>query len=436
MLDILFIILFFSFPFIIFKYMDAIGHNMFVIDIPTFVIIAMFIYAYSGLLPLYFGWDEYRYNMGVQDRILVLQVLLYSILSIIGLVAGFTYARVILKLKKFQHFKIIRKLSQKEFFILIVLMIFSFIVLFIYLSKIQKIALFVALSGNIADAKLARSMMGNDFGGKYHWYHLIMHHLFNIVTFALFSAYLLTRKKIILLFFIISFLGSSFSAVMATEKGPFASILIGLLLVYTLTILKRKVPIKIIIIFLIALFSSLTIFYIYFMGSENVVSAIGSILSRALAGSIQPAYYYLEFFPEHQEFLMGRSFPNPGGILPIEPYRITVEVMNWVHPNDKGIVGSMPTVFWAEAYANFGFFGVLFIPFVVGLLIYIVYYLFDKIENTPIKIGFYVWTMQHFKTISVTGFSGFLIDFYLIALTFIIITAIAFANNLKIKYYK
>jgi len=294
----------------------------------------------------------------------------------------------------------------------------------------------VALSGNIADAKLARSMMGNDFGGKYHLYHLIMHHLFNIVTFALFSAYLLTRKKIILLFFIISFLGSSFSAVMATEKGPFASILIGLLLVYTLTILKRKVPIKIIIIFLIALFSSLTIFYIYFMGSENVVSAIGSILSRALAGSIQPAYYYLEFFPEHQEFLMGRSFPNPGGILPIEPYRITVEVMNWVHPNDKGIVGSMPTVFWAEAYANFGFFGVLFIPFVVGLLIYIVYYLFDKIENTPIKIGFYVWTMQHFQTISITGFSGFLIDFYLIALTFIIITAIAFANNLKIKYYK
>jgi len=138
MLDILFIILFFSFPFIIFKYMDAIGHNMFVIDISTFVIIAMFIYAYSGLLPLYFGWDEYRYNMGVQDRILVLQVLLYSILSIIGLVAGFTYARVILKLKKFQHFKIIRKLSQKEFFILIVLMIFSFIALFIY-QKFKKL---------------------------------------------------------------------------------------------------------------------------------------------------------------------------------------------------------------------------------------------------------------------------------------------------------
>ena len=60
----------------------------------------------------------------------------------------------------------------------------------------------------------------------------------------------------------------------------------------------------------------------------------------------------------------------------------------------------------------------------------------DKIENTPIKIGFFVWLMQHFKKLSITGFSDFLIDFYLIMLLFILILVIAFANRLKIKYYK
>ena len=437
MLDILFVVLFFIFPFIVFKYMDTIGHNIFSISVPVFLIISMFVYAYSGLLPLYFGWDEYRYNMGVQDRALIFQVLIFSIISIVGLLAGFTYAKVVLKMNNFQKFDYIRQISRKELFVLVGLIGFCFFVLFVYLSKVPTIALFVAFSeGASSNSQLARSMMGNDFNGKYHWYSLIMHDLFNIVTFALFSAFLLTKRKILFFFFLVAFLGSSFAAVMATEKSPFAQILIGLLLVYGITLLKGKIPIKATIIFLIVLFASLTTFYIFFMGSADIFSAFVSIFSRALAGSIQPAYHYLEFFPHHQDFLMGRSFPNPGGILPIEPYKMTIEVMNWVDPNDYGIVGTMPTVFWAEAYANFGIFGILFLPFIIGVIVYLVYYFIDKIENTPIKIGFFVWLMQHFKKLSITGFSDFLIDFYLIMLLFILILVIAFANRLKIKYYK
>ena len=408
MLDIIFVVLFFTFPFIVFKYMDTIGHNIFSISVPVFLIISMFVYAYSGLLPLYFGWDEYRYSMGVQDRALIFQVLIFSIISIVGLLAGFTYAKVVLKMNNFQKFDYIRQISRKELFVLVGLIGFCFFVLFVYLSKVPTIALFVAFSeGASSNSQLARSMMGNDFNGKYHWYSLIMHDLFNIVTFALFSAFLLTKRKILFFFFLVAFLGSSFAAVMATEKSPFAQILIGLLLVYGITLLKGKIPIKATIIFLIVLFASLTTFYIFFMGSADIFSAFVSIFSRALAGSIQPAYHYLEFFPTHQDFLMGRSFPNPGGILPIEPYKMTIEVMNWVDPNDYGIVGTMPTVFWAEAYANFGVLGVVFVPFVIGVVVYTVYYFVDKIENTPMKIGFFVWLMQHFKSLSVTGFSGY-----------------------------
>lgn len=437
MLDILFLVLFFTFPFIVFKYMDAIGHSIFTISVPVFLIISMFVYAYSGVLPLYFGWDEYRYSMGVQDRALIFQVLIFSIISIVGLLAGFTYSKVVLKMNDFQKFDHIRQISRKELFILFGLTAFCFFVLFVYLSKVPNIALLVALSDGTDDAKLARSLMGNDFEGKYHWYSLIMHDLFNVVTFTLFSAFLMTKKKIIFFLFLVAFLGNSFAAVMATEKAPFAQILIGLLLVYGISLLKGKIPIKATIILVTILFSSLILFYIFFMGSVDVFSALGSIFSRAFAGSIEPAYYYLEFFPYHQDFLMGRSFPNPGGILPIEPYRMTVEVMNWVIPNnDKGIVGSMPTVFWAEAYANFGVLGVILVPFFIGVVLYTVYYLVDKIENTPLKIGFFVWLMQHFKNLSVTGFSGYLIDFYLVGILLIFVLSISLANRFKFKYYK
>ena len=109
------------------------------------------------------------------------------------------------------------------------------------------------------------------------------------------------------------------------------------------------------------------------MASKNPINAIASVFSRTFTGQIQPAYHYLEFFPMHHDFLWGRSFPNPRGILPFEPYRLTVEIMNWRFPDlvKRGVVGSMPTTFWGELYANFGTLGVITIPFFVGIVIYL-----------------------------------------------------------------
>ena len=74
MLDITFVVLFFTFPFLIIRYMKSIGLSIFTITIPSILFLSMFVYAYSGILPLYFGWDEYRFNMGVQDKLLIFEV--------------------------------------------------------------------------------------------------------------------------------------------------------------------------------------------------------------------------------------------------------------------------------------------------------------------------------------------------------------------------
>lgn len=437
MQDFLFVFMFFAFPPLVMLYMHRFGMSIFKISIPTILILSMFAYAYVGLMPLYFGWDQYRYDMGVQDRSLVFQILLMSMWAIVGLLAGFTYARHILKMRTLVDFDYVRPLRRIEVLPLIGLMGLSYLVLLIYLKQVPQIALFVALSDGASTAShLARSNMGNNFAGKYHWYRLFFSDLFTIVTWSLFSAYLITKRKFTLLLFLTAFAGASFAAVMATEKSPFAQILIGLLLAYALTKLKGKIPIKASIIFFTILFSVLVLFYIFFMGSGNMFSALGSIFSRALAGSIQPAYYYLQYFPAEHDFLVGQSFPNPGGIMPYTPFALTKEIMAWVNPNSDGIVGSMPTVFWAEAYANFGYLGVLVIPIVIGILVYSFNYYFSKLENTPIKVGFYIWLMLHLKSLSVTGFSGFLYDVFIVAVSIMIFSAIAMGNRWKIRFYR
>ena len=58
-----------------------------------------------------------------------------------------------------------------------------------------------------------------------------------------------------------------------------------------------------------------------------------------------PASLLLPGFPcAHRVF---NAVSKSRGLFPWEGYKMTVEVMNWVNPTlaDRGIVGSMPTVF-------------------------------------------------------------------------------------------
>lgn len=414
------------------------GIGIFQVTIPGFTILSMFAFSYLGILPLYFGWDEYRYDVGVQDREIIFRMFMYSSITILGLVIGFFYAKYVLKIGKINKLTLpVRHSLFNEKLVITALIILCFIVLSIYLYKVPVIALFVLFQEGVSKAALARSLMGNDFPGKYHWYSLIMHNLFNVCTFAMFSLFLNNKKIKTFILFIFAFTGSGFAAIMTTEKSPLVWIIIGLFLTYCIVKYKSNMPMKSIMMILIIVMPILILSYIYAMSTKDIVSALTSVFSRAFAGSIHPAYYYLEYFPCHQNFLLGASFPNPGGLLPFEPYNLTVEIMNWKFPEhiDSGIVGTAPTVFWAEMYANFGFPGVIFFPVFVGIGLYIVSFFLDRIENTDIKVGLVVWSVLHYKNLSITGLSGFIIDIYLFCILMIVLLSIGLANRLKIRYY-
>lgn len=438
-MNFMFVMLYLLIPIFSLFLMKIAGLSLFKITIPSVVIGAMFLFAYTGILPLYFGWDEYRYLTGVQDKILILQMFAFSSWTILAMIMGFIFANKCINIGTLNtSFYGLRALNNKEVLFMLFLLGFCLIVLKIYLSKVPQVALFVALSKGINEAKVARSLMGNAFAGKYHWYKLVMRDLLSIVAYVFYANWLITKKKNALVIFGISFCLATFSLIMATEKAPFAWFLAALFLIYTLVKKRGDFPIKKLLQLSSLLFLVLIVFYMYFMGSRNVSSSIFSVFSRTFTGSIAPSYFYLEFFPANHDFLLGASFPNPKGILPFKPFRLTVELMNWRFPHlaEKGIVGSMPTVFWGELYANFDVWGILFFPFFIGIGIYILTYLVHKLENTPIKIAFVVWLMMHYKNLSVTGISGFLIDIYLAMILIFIIFVTMIANRGKLKYIR
>lgn len=438
MMDLIFVTYYFLFPIFICILFKRLNLSFFKISLFSFSIVMLFVSSYIGILPLYFGLDSYRYNIGVQDRNIIFKILIFSSWSILAITLGYAFfINLLKKNKKEISFKFqMRSLNYLEKFFVFILFGFSLMVLWIYLSQVSEIALFVAIRDGVAKAKIARSDMTNAFSGKYHWYALFMYGVLNLVTFISFANWLIDKKKKSFLFFFLAFIFASFTATMTTQKAPFVWLLLGLFLTYIIVKYDRKIPILESIKVLIPILFIVSFSYIVFMGSKDIGSALYSIFSRLFSGQISPAYFYLEFFPSHHEYLWGSSFPNPGGLLPFTPYRLTVELMNWRFPHlaQMGIVGSSPTVFWGEMYANFGLLGVIIPPFFIGGWLFLLDFFLIRLENSPLKVGFFVWLVLHYKNLASTGLSKYIVDFSLIMLFLMLLMLVVLANK-GLKYY-
>jgi hypothetical protein len=157
-----------------------------------------------------------------------------------------------------------------------------------------------------------------------------------------------------------------------------------------------------------------------------------------LTGQMHALYHYLEIFPEQISFLWGRSFPNPGGFLPFEPFQLTKELSSIVNPGNelKGVVGSMPTIYWGEMYANFSYLGIIIPPFFIGYFLYWLNTIIFRLPMTPLVLSFFIWIILHYKNLAVTSLSSFLIDTTMVIMILVLILFVAIPNKFKIRYFK
>ena len=440
---IFFFIFFLIFWFYLLKYS---GVKILTISIPSFLLIAIFIFQYLGYPILFFSLDDYRAQF-IIDKNIILRMFFITSYTITLIITGFILAK-----KTFgplhsidqytYHQNTVVHDKQLSRLMLYLLFILSSIVLLIYISKVgfKNVALLSALNlfENSEPTKVLRANMGNAFDGKYHWYRLFMRDFLNIVSVALFGFYLFRKKLFYLFIFIISFFIGCFSMTMATEKGPIMWYLVSLLLMYIL--LRENGRFKVKHIIGIGVFGLLLLGFIYvsFMNSQDVLMGMKNALSRITTGQMQPLYHYLEIFPKDIDFVGGRSFPNPGGLVPYEPFILPKEVFAHIFPEqlNSGIVGSMPTFFWGEMYANFGYVGVILPPFFIGYFLFGLNIFLFRLPKTPILLSFYIWISLHYFWLSGKSLTNFIVDTNMFVVFLFLIIIISAPSNLKLKYLK
>lgn len=404
------------------------------ITLPGYVIAFMLVTQYLGIPALYFGLDRYRVE-DVTDPLIMLKVWSMTSTCITLMIAGSILASNAFPLMQWRQlqFAPLSRLSRHQRILLCAVGALCIGVLAIYVSRvgIAQLALAAALGvGDNMTVTFARSKMTNDFEGGYFWFQFFMQKMLMLVFLIFFAQWLLNRAKDRLLLTIFG-VSSVVALIIGGEKGLLVKLFLGAFLAVLFTRHGGRVRWSVLAGFTAVVVLTMIAMNLLFMNAEGALIATSSAASRVLTGGIQPAYHYLEIFPHVHSFLLGTSLPNPGGLLPFQPFLLTTEVWAYVHPSAaaEGVVGSMPTIYWGDMYANFGFIGVLFASIAVGILLQIVGSALFTLRANPISIGFVVWIFLYYQDLAVTSLSNFLVDFGLFVAAFVVVILLMLGSD-------
>lgn len=444
--SILFLVLFLIIPVFWAGLLRLSGISLLTISIPGILMLQMLIYQYIGFPSLFFHLDDNK-AYTIQDRQIIWQMFLWGVYSITLILLGFVAAHRImgpLHLQKqynsFNHCFVSSR--PREHLFLFTLFGLSVAVLFLYISKVgfNNLAILAAVGWPDVDtsSKVLRSAMGNAFEGKYHWYRLFMRDILSMTSAAFYANWLMRHKRVSLIYFTASFFITVFSMVMATEKAPLLAYLISLFMIYIIIKKNGRFPNKLVFLLTPIFLLLIGLMYVYFMDSPSIWEGIRHGFSRITTGQMSGLYHYLTIFPDQVDYLWGSSFPNPLGVFPWEPFRLTVEVNNIVNPDDevRGVIGSMPTFFWGEMYANFGYLGILIPPFFIGYTVYAFNTLIFRLPMSPLMLAIFVSVIDYIKTISGTGLGDYILNIQGIIIVIFTLISLGFFRDGVIKLRK
>lgn len=143
----------------------------------------------------------------------------------------------------------------------------------------------------------------------------------------------------------------------------------------------------------------------------------GGILGRTLFTQFGVLAYHMEYFGKIGGFLAGRSL-SPSilkliGMDPATHMRSGKVIMGFYGSRSvyDGTAGVMNTNFVGEAYANFGWAGLVFSIVWVGLVISLLFYMIIKIKKTPATIAFLAVMTKSIGAMTQGGFFDFIYSF-------------------------
>lgn len=238
-----------------------------------------------------------------------------------------------------------------------------------------------------------RISVSRDFAGNDYIKNLGALLMMPILSYIWLFYYLKTKNALDLLVFILCFIFSLSILFYSFAKSPMLMYLLSFIFVYFYSKgkLNKKITITIFITVIILLY-----FLYNFMGLTNdqFLNYNEGPMGRLILGQASGLYLMLDIFPREHDFIglssISQLLSNFLGIEYIDrAARITMISFN-PHGVDAGTSGVMNSIYIAEAWANFGIFGIILSPIWVGFIIQSLYIYFLKAPKSPVHLAFFV----------------------------------------------
>jgi oligosaccharide repeat unit polymerase len=295
------------------------------------------------------------------------------------------------------------------------LLVPSIVLTIIYVHSVETIPLFYLLRnpGEYLQIALLREDSFKLLDSPFLYaFALVRSVLFPILVMVSFGAYLQTRKRIWRSLFIGTLVVAVFYCSLSVAKAPVAAIVafLGFFFYYYRrgSISKRAVA----LLLAFVLIFPLIVIWISYEGVESAgtsyaiesAGAFSAIGSRLFYVPSETVYYYFEVYPNHQEFLHGRSIDK------------LARLMGWAAFDTANYVGvySSPTgmdsvaanaAFFANFYADFGMLGVLLGGILTGFIMQWFHIYAVRRKKTVVAIAFYSFLTYTFWFLHSTSLS-------------------------------
>ena len=419
------------------------------LNIISYVFYSILIFDFIGISIIYCGFNSHylvrliSYNRDVINKSYwAMVIMMYLLPMSIRFFNNHVY-----KIKSINN-KLISKKSEKlletnketsnKAFIICAIILFICLGTTIYVFyNIGYVPLFKFFVNNF-DYAAERIKSGREFIGNVYIKNIIMLLLTPIVSYISYVYMRVKKEKKWIILFIISLILCVFVKTYDFSKSPivyyFAYFLFIEIILGNVKNLKKVVP------YVLGLFGLVVVLYITVANYKgDMLSFSSGPISRLTISQPGSLLLHFDAFPNKSPYLMGHSFPKVtkfvfgDGEYSVRSGRKVMEIYN-SKGIDNGVAGVMSTVFIGEAYANFGWFGVVLSPIIVGFILSTVFCIYLKSKQSVTNICLYLMLIITYITIIQAGFVDFFYSISIICiLLYFLIIKLIFDKDYLVK---
>lgn len=360
------------------------------------------------------GYDEgYGAEIIREDNILAYKVHLYVLYALLGFALSAYITKHVLGINiksLHDHYlcstvkPVFSPRDNAAYFLFFLLSLFGVAGCIYTVLNLPVIPLFNILNSTAKDVAVSRILATREFEGSGFIKGVFAETLTPILSYVYYIYWKKNKTARWLWPLLIMFLCSVFVRLYALAKFPIIVYMMGFVLINIYSGHKlnwRKILRYAVSIFLILLWLFVAIFDL------TIDEALNHLVFRTLTGQIGGLYWTWYLFPDSYEFLGLSGLPLPLtnllGIERIVSARVTMEAFNPVGIENQ-TAGVMATLYIGEAYASFGFAGLLFGVIFLGIYFELIYIWFLKIPKNPINMALFVFISLYLIFFQQSGF--------------------------------